>query len=117
MKEAVLAQSDTQWFAEVDFRADAAALGIDIPAVTLLLFGGPAPGGQAMAEFPRLGLDAFCQKLLVYQDGPSAVRVAFNDIAAFAELHYGTTIPIHHALNGRLTETFTAAVQAPVDRD
>jgi len=112
LKEAVLAQSDTKWFAEVDFRADAAALGIEIPAVTLLLFGGPGPGGQAMAEFPRLGLDAFCQKLLVYQDGPSAVRVAFNDIAALAQLHYGRSIPIHQGLNRRLTGTFAAAIGA-----
>jgi len=111
LKDAVLAQSDTKWFGEVDFRADAATLGIDIPANTLLLFGGPAPGEQAMAEFPRLGLDAFCQKLLVYQDA-SSVRVAFNDIAALAELHYGRSIPIHQGLNRRLTETFAAAIGA-----
>lgn len=111
LKETIGAQSDTKWFAEVDFRADAAALGIEIPPSTLLLFGGPAPGGQAMAEFPRLGLDAFCQKLLVYQDG-ATVRVAFNDIAALAWLHYGRVIPIHEGLNQRLTQTFRAAISA-----
>lgn len=116
LRAAVLAQSDTQWFGEVDYRVDASGLGLELRKTTLLLFGGPEPGGRAMADFPNLGLDAFCQKLLVYEAADGSVRVAFNDIAAFAELHYGTTIPIHHALNGRLTENFTAAVRAPGDR-
>lgn len=113
LKKAVLAQTDTKWFGEVDFQADAATLGIELPKTTLLLFGGPGPGGRAMAEFPRLGLDAFCQKLLVYEEADGSVRVAFNDIAAFAELHYGRSTPIHQGLNARLTETFSAAVQGP----
>ena len=117
LRAAVLAQSDTKWFGEVDYHADAAGLGLEVPKATLLLFGGPEPGGRAMADFPKLGLDAFCQKLLVYESADGEVRVAFNDIAAFAELHYGTTLPLHHALNGRLTETFRAAVRAPGDRD
>lgn len=110
LREAVLAQSDTKWFGEVDYRADAAALGLEVPKATLLLFGGPGPGGRAMAEFPRLGLDAFCQKLLVYEDATGSVRVAFNDIAALAEFHYGRSIPIHKGLNERLAQTFFAAV-------
>jgi uncharacterized protein (DUF302 family) len=112
LKETVLAQSDTKWFDDVDSRAEAAAMGIDIPANTLLPCGGPAPGGRAMAEFPRLGLDAFCQKLLVYQDD-SSVRIAFNDIAALARLHCGRVIPIHEGLNRRLTQSFATAIAAP----
>ncbi len=110
LKNSVMAQDDTIWFADVDFAAQARALGVALPPATLLLFGGPAPGGVAMAEYPAIGLDAFCQKLLVYAADDGSVKVIFNDIAALAELHYGTASKPHHGLNKRLTETFTAAV-------
>lgn len=113
LKDSVMAQGDTVWFGEVDFTAQAEALGVDLPSATLLLFGGPAPGGVAMAQFPAIGLDAFCQKLLVYADAETGgnVKVIFNDIAALAELHYGTSAKPHHGLNQRLTQTFTDAVK------
>ena len=64
-----------------------------------------------MAEFPKLGLDAFCQKLLVYEDPQGGVKVAFNDIVAFAELHYGKSNPPQNVINGRLKKTFTEAIR------
>jgi uncharacterized protein (DUF302 family) len=76
-----------------------------------LLFGGPAPGGVAMRDFPAIGLDAFCQKLLVYQDDTGQTRVIFNDIAAMARLHYGRSAEPHDLLNQRLTETFKTALK------
>ena len=112
LKRVVTAQSDTVWFGEIDFRDKARAFDIDLPQATLLLFGGPAPGGVAMREFPAIGLDAFCQKLLVYQDETGAVQVIYNDIAALAQLHYGRAAPPHHGLNQRLTATFRAALAA-----
>jgi len=112
LKQVVTAQSDTIWFGEIDYRDEARAFDVDLPPATLLLFGGPAPGGVAMREFPAIGLDAFCQKLLVYQDETGAVRVIYNDIAALAQLHYGRTAPPHHGLNQRLTSTFRAALAA-----
>ena len=75
------------------------------------LGGGPGPGGKAMAQFPRLGLDAFCQKLLVYQDEDGSVKVLFNDIVALAELHYGKSNPPQKIINQRLKATFTKAIQ------
>ena len=110
LKAAVTAQADTIWFAEIDFQKEASAFDVDLVPAQLLLFGGPAPGGVAMAEFPAIGLDAFCQKLLVHEgEGGNAV-VIFNDIAALAELHYGRSAPPHKMLNSRLTETFTNAI-------
>lgn len=111
LRAAVMSQGDTVWFADVDFAQEAKALGHDLRPATLLLFGGPAPGGVAMAQFPSIGLDAFCQKLLVYEDVNGVVKVIYNDIAALAELHYGQTIKPHHQLNERLTATFSKAVQ------
>ena len=68
-------------------------------------------GGVAMADFPAIGLDAFCQKLLVYAGDDGGSVVIFNDIAAFAELHYGSSAKPHHALNERLKATFQKALQ------
>ena len=107
----VMAQDDTVWFGEIDFAAEAATQGVELPEAVLLLFGGPGPGGVAMAEFPAIGLDAFCQKLLVYAGNDGGSVVIFNDIAAFAELHYGSSGKPHHALNERLTATFQKALQ------
>jgi uncharacterized protein (DUF302 family) len=111
LKDVVMAQSDTVWFGEVDFTAEAAPLGIPLPQSKLLLFGGPAPGGIAMRDYPAIGLDAFCQKLLVYEDTSGQIQVIFNDIAALADLHYGTSFAAHVALNERLTATFQSATQ------
>ena len=107
----VMAQDDTVWFGEIDFSAEAATQDTDLPNAVLLLFGGPGPGGVAMADFPAIGLDAFCQKLLVYAGDDGGSVVIFNDIAAFAELHYGSSAKPHHELNKRLTATFQKALQ------
>ncbi len=107
----VMAQDDTVWFGEIDFTAEAATQGTELPKAVLLLFGGPGPGGIAMEDFPAIGLDAFCQKLLVYAGDDGGSVVIFNDIAAFAELYYGSSAKPHHALNERLTATFQKALQ------
>ncbi|WP_264770985.1 DUF302 domain-containing protein [Defluviimonas salinarum] len=111
LKEAITAQADTVWFGEVDYAAQAQQLGSELVPAVLLLFGGPAPGGVAMANFPSIGIDAFCQKILVYASPDGGSVVIFNDIAALAELHYGTSAPPHAALNERLTATFLAAIE------
>ncbi|AXT27668.1 DUF302 domain-containing protein [Ruegeria sp. AD91A] len=111
LTEVVMAQDDTVWFGEIDFAAEASQLGMEIPEAVLLLFGGPAPGGVAMADFPAIGLDAFCQKLLVYADDDGGSTIIYNDIAALAELYYGTSTKPHRALNERLTATFRSAIE------
>ncbi|VVS95703.1 DUF302 domain-containing protein [Desulfoluna spongiiphila] len=111
LQKNVMAEGDTKWFTVVDYKEDAKSLGDELPRMKLLLFGGPAPGGMAMAKFPKLGLDAFCQKVLVYENGKEEVQVAYNDIVLFAELHYGNSIKPHHMLNGRLSETFKRALE------
>ncbi|CUH52849.1 DUF302 domain-containing protein [Shimia marina] len=111
LRDVVTAQQDTLWFAEIDFTKDAHSEGITLPNAIVLLFGGPAPGGIAMRAHPAIGLDAFCQKLLVYEDTAGQVHVLYNDIAAFAMLHYGSSDRSHHALNERLTQTFKSAIQ------
>lgn len=110
LKEAVMAQADTIWFGEIDFQSSAAQEGVSLVPAQLLLFGGPAPGGIAMAQFPAIGLDAFCQKLLVYEGDDGKAIVLFNDIAALAKHYYGTSIDPHAMLNKRLSATFSTAL-------
>lgn len=111
LRDAIMSQDDTVWFGEVDFTNEAATSGTTLPSATVLLFGGPGPGGVAMRDFPAIGLDAFCQKLLVYERTDGRVVVLYNDIAALADLHYGASAKPHHVLNTRLTETYTQAIK------
>lgn len=111
LKNIVNAQSDTRWFGEVNYSQDAANLGEEINPTILLLFGGPAPGGKAMMTTPKIGLDAFCQKLLVYQNDNGEIWVAFNDIVAFSNLYYNRNTKPQNLINQRLTATFTKAIK------
>jgi uncharacterized protein (DUF302 family) len=110
LKNVVNAQSDTKWFGEINFQEDAKALNIAIGKTSLLLFGGPAPGGKAMFDSPKLGLDAFCQKLLVFENDSNQVIVAFNDIPAFAELYYNRSTKPQEMINQRLKTAFENAL-------
>lgn len=111
LRAIVEAQNDTRWFGEIDFQKDAKALEIDINPATLLLFGGPAPGGKAMMTTPKIGLDAFCQKVLVYEQNKGEVMIAFNDIITFSELYYGLSTKPQTMINQRLKKTFSKAVK------
>lgn len=53
--------------------ARAVRQGVTLRPTVLILFGGPGPGGKAMASAPTLGLDAFCPKVLIWQDADGAV--------------------------------------------
>lgn len=111
IKDAINAQSDTVNFGEVDFAARSRTHGVELPPMRLLLFGGPGPGGKAMASAPTLGLDAFCQKLLIWQDTSGTVHVSFNDLLALAERQQVSGgLPLR-VINRRIRETFSTALK------
>lgn len=110
LKKSILSQGDTKWFGEIDFQKEAESVNIKIDKTTLLLFGGPAPGGLAMVDSPKLGLDAFCQKLLVFENNKKQVIVAFNDIPAFSILYYDRSTKPQEIINGRLKSVFEKAL-------
>ena len=110
LRDIVMSQGDTKWFADIDYQKEAANLNVEIRPTILLLFGGPAPGGKAMATSPKIGLDAFCQKLLVYENESGEVWIAYNDIVAFAKLYYQSSTKPQQMINQRLKMTFTKAV-------
>ena len=110
VRDAIAANADTVPFGEVDFAARSRIHGVDLRPVKLILFGGPGPGGKAMASAPTLGLDAFCQKLLIWKDEEGAVHVTFNGLLALAE-RQGVSggLPLR-VINRRMRETFSAAL-------
>lgn len=105
----VLAEGDTVWFMNWDYQQRAVELGEELPKATLLVFGGPAPGAKAMTDFSSIGLDAFGQKVLVFEQEGEVV-VAYNDIVDFAELHYDDNAIAHRVINYRLGSTLKGAV-------
>lgn len=111
IQEAIASQDDTVSFGIVDFRAQAAEIGVDILPSTMILFGAPEPGAKAMSEAPTLGLDAFCQKFLVWRDGNGQVYLSYNDLLALAE-HQGVSKSVAlRVINFRLEKTFSAVLQ------
>lgn len=112
---AIDSQSDTMHFGVVDFQAAALENGIEIPSSHLILFGGPGPGGKAMADAPTLGLDGFCQKLLVWQDATGATFLSFNDLLALAERQGAKKSIALRVINFRLSKTFHDALEPDQD--
>ena len=111
LKAVILEESDTVWFGEIDYAQEAKAHGAELPRLTLLLWGAPAPGAKAMREYPRMGLDAFCQKTLVAQRADGSVQVTFNDMPAIAEMHYGDSALPHHVIARRMRSTLEGATE------
>ncbi|MGB0414026.1 MAG: DUF302 domain-containing protein [Coraliomargarita sp.] len=112
LKEAILAEGDTVWFGRIDYHTEALELGVELPNISLLVFGAPGPGAKAMYAFPTIGVDAFPQKVLVYESSDGAgVRVIYNDIAAMAQLHTGKAALPHRVIKSRLKKTLSGAIQ------
>ncbi len=109
--DAINAQGDTVSFATVDFTERAKKFGVSLAPIRLILFGAPGPGGKAMSAAPTLGLDAFCQKMLIWQDTEGATHVTFNDLLILAE-HQQVSggIPLR-VINYRIKKTFSEALE------
>lgn len=107
---AIDAQDDTVHFGVVDFQANARALGQTIPRSHMILFGGPGPGGKAMANASTLGLDGFCQKFLIWQDPQGRTFLSFNDLLALADRQGVSKSLALRVINFRLHRTFSEAL-------
>lgn len=107
----ITAESDTVMFGVVDFAERAKKHGASLRPMRLILFGAPGPGGKAMASAPTLGLDAFCQKLLIWEDASGSVHVTWNDLLALAERQQVSGGLALKVINYRLSKTFTNALE------
>ncbi len=111
VQAAIESQDDTVGFGSIDFQEQARAIGEDIAPSTMILFGGPAPGAKAMSAAPTLGLDAFCQKFLIWQDENQQVHLSFNDLLALAERQAVSKSIALRVINYRLNKLFTEALE------
>ncbi len=108
--EAIESQGDAVFFGEVDFQSQVREFGADIRPTTLILFGAPGPGGKAMSDAPTLGLDAFCQKFLIWKDAQQAVHLSFNDLLDVAERQDANKSIALRVVDFRLSRTFGGAL-------
>ncbi|MEH6587367.1 MAG: DUF302 domain-containing protein [Halioglobus sp.] len=107
---AIDSQGDTVRFGSVDFQANAKSLGIDLPHSHMILFGGPGPGGKAMADAVTLGLDGFCQKFLIWEDSNGQINLSFNDLLALADRQEVPKRLALRVINYRLNSVFSEAL-------
>lgn len=111
VQAAINSQDDTVGFGSIDFQQRAQMTGEEIAPATLILFGGPAPGAKAMSKAPTLGLDAFCQKFLIWQGENEQVYLSFNDLLALAERQdVGKSVALR-VINYRLNKVFSDALE------
>lgn len=66
--EVISRNDDVTIFKEIDYQKLAAQNDVKLPPTYLIMYGAPSPGGKAMKQAQTLGLDAFPQKLLVWQN-------------------------------------------------
>ncbi len=81
----IRSNQDVTVFDIIDYQTLAKSQQVIIPKTTLIMYGAPAPGGAAMKGAQTLGLDAFPQKFLIWQNKNGSTFVSYNDIAALAD--------------------------------
>ena len=71
--------------AQVDHRANASSVGLDMRPTRLVIFGNPKGGTQLMKCAPTVAID-LPMKMLIWQDGET-VKVAYNQVEYLVERH------------------------------
>ncbi|PHR16677.1 MAG: hypothetical protein COA38_21640 [Fluviicola sp.] len=113
IREMVRDNQTNRRFSEIDLQKDAKGFDISVGPTMLCLFGVPEVGAEAMYDATKIGLDAFCQKVLVYEDPDGGVHVACNDATKFGELYYGKTNEGQVKVKIQMTLGLTNAVTNP----
>jgi uncharacterized protein (DUF302 family) len=73
-------------FADLDFSADAAGEGLPLRATRMLIAGNPKAGTPLIEAVPAAAID-LPLKVLVWSDGGSGSKVAYNDPQYLAHRH------------------------------
>lgn len=88
--EAALKERGYMVFARIDHSAAAKTANLKMPVSTVMVFGNPGNGTQAMIRKPMLAID-LPQKALVWEDSGGKVSLTYNS-AAYVQ---GTIFPRH----------------------
>jgi uncharacterized protein (DUF302 family) len=73
-------------FARIDFSGDAAAAGLSMRPMQMLMFGNPKAGTPLLQASPRAGLD-LPLKALAWQDASGATWLSFNTASYIGTRH------------------------------
>jgi uncharacterized protein (DUF302 family) len=84
--EAAVAARGLTVFARIDFSADAAAAGLQLRPMRLLVFGNPRAGTPLLAAAPTAGID-LPLKVLIWEAADGSVAVGYNSPAWIGERH------------------------------
>jgi uncharacterized protein (DUF302 family) len=95
---ALLEEKGLKVFDVIDQRAEAQAVGLELRATTLVIFGNPAGGTPVMAAAPLSALD-LPLKLLVWADDEHGTQVSYTDPAVLAA-RYGLAPELAAAFEG-----------------
>jgi uncharacterized protein (DUF302 family) len=95
---ALLEAKGLKVFDVIDQKTEAQAVGLDLRATTLVVFGNPAAGTPVMAAAPLSALD-LPLKLLVWEDDEHGTQVSYTDPAVLAA-RYGLGPELAAAFEG-----------------
>jgi uncharacterized protein (DUF302 family) len=107
--EAILKSKGIRIFARIDQAAEAAAAGLTMPAMELLIFGNPKGGTPVMLADPEAGID-LPLKALIWQDSNGKAWLVMNDPAYLRE-RFGLSNDLIQPL-AKATVLLLAAVDA-----
>jgi uncharacterized protein (DUF302 family) len=97
-------------FARIDHAAGAAAVGLPLPPMELLIFGTAKAGTPLMQADPTMGID-LPLKALVYEDPAGKVWLSYNDPRWLAQRH-GPGIAVAQIVNAMAAALEAAATKA-----
>lgn len=106
--EVINSNDDVVIFDKIDFQKRALEQDIKIGKTKLIIFGAPKPGGKSMANAQTLGLDAFPQKFLVWQDA-NGIHVSYNELTAMADRQHANKSIALRVIQYRLNNSFENA--------
>lgn len=86
LKSIVLNNPDLRIILELDHKANAASVGMELRPTRLIVFGNPNLGTLLMKDSQTIALD-LPQKMLVWQNAEGKVMVSYNDPYYFANRH------------------------------
>ena len=108
----VLAERGLQVFGRIDHAANAAAVGLDMPPSTVVMFGNARAGTPVMLAVPQLGLD-LPLRVLVREDDQGRVLLDYHDPE---HLTAGHAVPPDLAAGLAGIVAVIDAVRAPTSR-
>lgn len=104
--EAALLEKGIMLFALIDHSGEAAAVGLQMPATKLVIFGSPKAGTPLMLASPSAAID-LPLKVLVAEDKSGSVWVSYNAPAYLASRH---ELPQELVANIAVVEKLAAAI-------